>query len=660
MATELLPSELLQIVRLSLKATQFSTAEEETFNPRNPAFRKLVEAILFSRRFVVTYYGALAVILLSVGVIRWTRKTLRNHSSRSQAEIHTPQSFESTNTTLGGNDASLDAEDAERRPLINKTLRTEHGQGKPLPSLLRWLLAGLLYQPQPIPALTAPKNALPDNGTTLAILLLLGLNLFYLVFRIEISIPMLFAFADRAGLCFVMNLPVLYALAAKTNQPVQLLTGWTYEGLNIFHRRLGEWMTILATLHSVGMLGVWYTLLRPLHFTLLRFVSSKLGLLGVLAFVSYLVIYISSIGRVRRLVYERFLLLHITFQVLALVFLFFHHHNSRPYVLVSFGIWAVDRLVVRMGVSTRTFVATLEVASDQQTVLLFCDVPINRSFKIGTANITDGWQTSQHVFVTVPGMGYVKHRLQAHPFTIASPAPPKGHYGPWELQLTIRAQDGFSRELLEYAKFHQHTRVLIDGPYGSTDTIEAMRKADRVYLVAGGSGIAVTYPLAWELYVEPWADSAISRRTIYEAGQRRHASISHYETLSSNHTHVWIRQDVRSDQWLTSFPRYHAVKGQYRALPAHNSDSKPDGHTVADLVDKKFETGGVHALRPCMQTELEEWVASLKHGLSPARREKLVVIVSGPDGLVRDIRNSAASLVRRGWNIEVHVEKFGW
>jgi hypothetical protein len=44
-------------------------------------------------------------------------------------------------------------------------------------------------------------------------------------------------FADRCGLVFA-NLPLLYLLAAKT-QLHRLLTGYSYESLNIVHRRLG-------------------------------------------------------------------------------------------------------------------------------------------------------------------------------------------------------------------------------------------------------------------------------------------------------------------------------------------------------------------------------------------------------------------------------------
>lgn len=668
MDPELLPSELLEVVRFSLKATAsdfYTLDDDETFNPRNPALRKLVEAVLYSRKFVLTYYAVLAAVILSVAFLRRTRKLLLRHR-RPKTEVHTPASFESSNTTLRGDASPDEAGDAERRPLLDRIPSLQVKQHGSVPSLWRWLRSALIYQPRPIPALTTTKNMLPDNGTSAVVVLLIGLNLFYLLFHTELSVPMLFAFADRAGLCFAMNLPILYLLAAKTNQPVQLLTGWTYEGLNIFHRRLGEFMTALAAMHSVGMLGVWYTLLRPLHFSLLRFVSGRVGLLGIFTFVSYLAIYVSSTGWVRRMVYERFLVLHVVLQVSALVFLFFHHSNSRPYVLASFAIWALDRLVIRMGISSTTFIATLDVAADQQTVLLYCEIPITRRRTFGNASIANGWLPSQHVFVTVPGIGYAKHRLQAHPFTIASPAPPRAYCGSWELQLTIRAQDGFSRELLEYAKFHQHTKVIIDGPYGSTDTLEAMETASRVCLVAGGSGIAVTYPLAWELCVEPWADAVLSARTVYEAGQRRTPAISGHEPLGSNHMHMWVRQDARADQWLTSFPRYQAVKGQHQTPMASKPDAQQGGCIVGDIVSNRFETGGIHALRPDVQTELTEWVegelsTTLKHGPTPARgSEKLVVLVSGPDGLVRDIRNSAASLARKGWDIEVHVEKFGW
>jgi hypothetical protein len=36
------------------------------------------------------------------------------------------------------------------------------------------------------------------------------------------------------------------------------------------------------------------------------------------------------------------------------------------------------------------------------------------------------------------------------------------------------------------------------------------------------------------------------------------------------------------------------------------------------------------------------------------------VVVSGPDGLNRTMRNKCARTIRKGINLEVAVDKFGW
>jgi len=36
------------------------------------------------------------------------------------------------------------------------------------------------------------------------------------------------------------------------------------------------------------------------------------------------------------------------------------------------------------------------------------------------------------------------------------------------------------------------------------------------------------------------------------------------------------------------------------------------------------------------------------------------VVVSGPDGMNRAVRNTCASLAWQGWDVDVAVEKYGW
>ena len=241
-------------------------------------FRKLIEGIQFSRRFILSYQLVLLCLLLLFASIHWISRLsswLRVRGvgrARHDDEIKTGRS--SSSTTLHANGATIEsiAKLDESSPLLDadchkRTLCS---------SITSRTRAFLVYQPSPIPVI---HKTLPSNGCTLIILALLALQAFYTLYNVPLSVPMLFVFADRAGLVFVANLPLLYLFAAK-NQPIKLLTGYSYESLNIFHRRLGEIMCLLALLHSFGMLGVWYTILRPAGSALASFVLSKIILLG--------------------------------------------------------------------------------------------------------------------------------------------------------------------------------------------------------------------------------------------------------------------------------------------------------------------------------------------------------------------------------------------
>ena len=667
-----IPPELLsKVLRWSLRAHEegaINTAEDSFGDGKNPATRKLIEQIVFTRSFVPTYLAALGIVVLVFSAVHcWTKRTRRRtgrdySNEREVVKDHSPASSSSSSTLHGTPTRSKLSPTLEVIETTRLLSGPDHGvqQSQSIIERIRcYILSTLYYQPSPIRALTSPTNMLPVNGTSLLILAFLALNIFYLFYHTPISIPMLFVFADRAGLLFVVNLPVLYILAAKTNQPLKFLTGWSYEGLNIFHRRLGEWMIVLGVLHAGGMFGVWYTLLRPLNFGLLRFLSTKLVILGIVALTTYLAIWFTSTGYFRNLWYETFLGLHVFMQVAALMLLFFHHPGAKVYVLVSVGIWALDRIVGRMAVSTKKFVSTLQVTDDGETLLLFCDVKVHKAIFDASLNISHGWKAGQHVFVTVPGINW-KHRPQTHPFTIASPAPPSGHQGNWPLQLTIRAQDGFSRELLEYAKLHQHTEVLLDGPYGNLDALEGLQIADRTCLIAGGSGIAVTYPLAWYLLVDNESDALMSSRTVYRNGQRHSGCVMPSDHLphSDHFTHFWIRQLDNHANWITMFPQIETLHDKFLSIVPDRKDASEDKIDVASLVTKHFSTQEpVSNDRPDVALELRQWVEDIDEIRKDGR---ICVVVSGPDGLVRDVRNAGARLLLEGWDVEVFAEKFGW
>ncbi|KAF2436948.1 metalloreductase [Tothia fuscella] len=478
------------------------------------------------------------------------------------------------------------------------------------------LHAFLMYQPRPIPYL---NKALPSNAKSLVVLLFLGINIFYSLFGIAFERTSMFSFADRLGALFAVNLPLLCLLAAK-NQPIKKLTGYSYEALNIFHRRVGEMMCFLAVLHMLGMFFWWWDLLRPgFEFTLYDFIFNDLVLPGVGAFFSYELLYLTSLGSFRQRWYEIFLVSHVVLQLAAAIFLWFHYPTSRIWVGISLAIFCIDRLAYRLYLKSATMDATLEVMEDGQTAMLSANWAMPTTPR--TRSIAAGWKPTDHVFLTLSSSSWCE-RLQAHPFTIASAAPnmmgPKPHA--W-LSLIIRAQDGFSKRLLDLALHQSTIQVRLDGPYGSPRALATLNGSDTAIVIAGGSGIAVAFPLVYAL-LDPYQNGDPHGTITGEQLGRAKRSVCL----------VWIVHSRSHVSWLPQ-ERLDELKewGLELVIPYPTADGgRPN---VAEIVqDLVYQHDGTRS----------------------------AVVVSGPDGMNRDVRNACSRLVREGLDVEVEVEKFGW
>ncbi|MCJ1306092.1 hypothetical protein MMC08_008910 [Hypocenomyce scalaris] len=604
----------------------------------SPAFRKLIRGIEFSRRFILSYHVVILGVLLVFTAVHWGKKVSRWRKRRAAPKANravlglskndgdvprsgrSQGSSSSSSSTLEGTASpprilKVDPLQDERSPLIGRPNVTTCKA-----STSEVLRAWMVYQPGPIPIV---NKILPSNGTTLAVLALVGINIFYTFYQIPFTVPMLFVFADRAGVVFVANLPLLYLLAAK-NQPTKKLTGYSYEALNIFHRRLGEIMCLLALLHAVGMFGVWYTLLRPVGYSFGRFLLSKIILLGIGTFVAYEALYFTSLGSFRQRWYEMFLGLHIVLQVAALVLLWFHHHNSRVYVGVALSIFLIDRLVYRITLKTKTIKASVELKEDNSTVALHAVIPLvdsGSAVKVFKSDITSGWMATDHVFLTVPSLAR-KQIIQAHPFTIASRAPPAGT-AQASLDLIIRAQDGFSGDLVKYARGHNGISVRLDGPYGSQNAVDMLQERDFSIIIAGGSGIAVTWPLVW---------------SVLEMHQKEDLETSAGTSLPQRVCFIWIVHERSHISWINP--------EQMNELKANSVDI---------IIPEPTKEKG----RPDIGNIVESCVTK-RDGAHHQRRANFGVVCSGPDEMNRAVRNTCSSLLRRGHDVSVEIEKFGW
>ncbi|KAH7552749.1 hypothetical protein BM1_08700 [Bipolaris maydis] len=603
---------------------------------KDPRFRKLVVAILFSRRLLITYNLVLVAVLLVFSIWHWSEKLILHRRRReAAAQTHNNEAYSTEDTEAWSSSSSTI--EGSATPPGSTTVKTSNSADESSPLLPSrrpqpkrvgvWrpfyiLKAALQYQPPRIPII---NKTLPTNAVSLLVLAWVGLNIFYNLYRMPLTFVYLFVFGDRCGLIFVANLPLLYLLAAK-NQPIKFLTGYSYESLNIFHRRVGELMCLEAFLHFLGMVAVWYGSLRHLGFTLAKFLFNRVVLLGLAAFIAYELIYFTSLGSFRQRWYEIFLGLHIVLQVAGLAFLWFHHHTSRPYVGISLAIFLIDRLVYRLWLKSSTHPATLTVLEDDETFLVSANWEVaSRKSTLAPKNMRQGWKPNEHIFLTVPALSR-KHAIQSHPFTIFSAAPTtttttnddsQGKHAWFTLLIRAQAESGFTRTLLQYARTTTQTRIRLDGPYGSSHALDMLEASNTTILIAGGSGIAVAYPLLHSLL----CPSSIDPETASTRTKRKVKLL-------------WIMHAPDHRLWIP--------ESKLEELENWGLDV---------LIPPPTSTAG----RPNVGYILREWVEQ-----ETRKGGRTGVVVSGPDGLVRDVRNTCAKMIYNGRDVDVQVEKFGW
>ncbi|KAI5926528.1 hypothetical protein F4810DRAFT_699624 [Camillea tinctor] len=627
----------LEILRDSLRASRFTLSPEDVSTasgrqiPNDPDKLQYIRELIFyilEGRLIVSCYN---IVLLAVLVIftlshaygtfrekkKWRAIEEENTSVPpnlgNQPEIGGSDSGSSSSSTFEGsssisqNSLKTADSDVERQPLLGNQIRQRRTQAGPMAVLRSWLI----YQPRPIPLI---NRTLPSNGTSLFVCTFLGLNVFFHLYRLPLEARFFFAFADRAGFVFIVNLPILYLLAAK-NQPLKLLTGHSYEALNIYHRRVGELMCFEAFVHFAGML-VWRFCLSPdwlIAFDARHYFMEPVIYLGIGAYVAYELLYFTSLGSFRERFYEVFLASHVFLQIAALAFLWLHFFTSRPYICMALVIFLVDRIVWRLGVKSAYINADLTVLEDGMTLMLSADWDIPRSerkggcFNMARQNIMHGWHPADHVFISIPSLGR-GHGLQAHPFTISSAAPDMTSTGSpkhaW-LNLLIRVQSGFTYDLLQYACLNATVPVRLEGPYGSSDPLNMLRASENAVLIAGGSGIAVVFPMAWDL-----AHVHRGRRAVHL---------------------LWV---------IHSRPQRHWV-------PMERINELRDAGVHITIPEPTQEVG-----RPDISAYIDD--------LTATAQGEIGMVVSGPDGLNRSVRNACATMAKSGANINLRVEKFGW
>lgn len=305
----------------------------------------------------------------------------------------------------------------------------------------------------------------------------------------------------RTGVVAMSQVPLAIALGVRGNI-IGMLLGQSYENLRIFHKVVGRVMFTTSALHSIFYFVKWGK-----SGQLLKRTMSPVGLTGTIAFAATCLIVVTSLPRFRRSAYGVFKVSHYIGIVMLLAGMGAHVPSAVPWAIASGAIYMVSIAISML--KTRVTQAELIALSGNATTM------------VTLPNITTGWRAGQHVRLRVVGLDGFLHKMECHPFTIAS-APDSGG-----LVLMAKVAGDWTRELYDLATKGGHrvdaeanggvwsprrATVIVEGPYGGLgNTLPTSFSS--LLLVAGGSGITYSLALAQDLIARS-PSGVVAARTI--------------------------------------------------------------------------------------------------------------------------------------------------
>ncbi|KAK4142059.1 ferric reductase NAD binding domain-containing protein [Dichotomopilus funicola] len=505
----------------------------------------------------------------------------------------------------------------------------------------------------------------------------------------EVDTTSLGSVGHRFGWVTVGNLALVIFLALK-NTPLAFLTAYSYERLNCLHQIAGCTMFLAMLLHAAC-----YTAFFNAEGRMQDIYSEQSTIAAIVAGFGFLTVVFSALV-IRHIWYELFYVTHIAAWIMGIVAVGFHRPElaKKAFIIIvlAAAMWFTDR-VIRAGrvlYYSANNTATLHPLPDGSTKIVMKKVPTRA-------------EPGKHCFVWIPTI----RLFETHPFTIHGSSP---------MEFTVKARNGFTRDLHKYAVAHPGASVKasIDGPYG---TFPSPTDFDKIVLIAGGGGATFTFGLAVNV-LERMTDDA-PKNIVFIWSVKKHENLSWFKEqleLLRNHpqapnikvslyvTRDSVGIDSLSESESSSGGRFDSSEDSPPLSPISpigldlekNAISTPAPAALALSTEDKENgttttTDPTSPVTPVTPVTLKATAARPSHPTKRAistttyyehpikagrpdtatlirdavrttpRNQRVLVAACGPDGLMRTVRDTTARLiVGDGPAVELHCEEFGW
>ncbi|KAF5358979.1 hypothetical protein D9758_004892 [Tetrapyrgos nigripes] len=431
--------------------------------------------------------------------------------------------------------------------------------------------------------------------------------------------------ATRTGWISLGIMPFMFAFSTKVNW-VGLLTETSHEKLQVFHRWTALFMYITSLVHTFP-----FIVARIRDGTMeVNWRTGNFYWTGVAALVPQTWLIFMSWGIVRNRYYEFFKKMHMIAGVLFMMFLFVHVNGqlySWDYFLATFAIYFSAFFIRNLKTLYNGFAlpASLQTLPDG---MLKLNVTTPARVK---------WAPGQHFIIRFLHLGI--HAFSSHPFTVASIASRDGEQS--DLELVFAAQGGITKRLKDVVagKPSKAFKVWIDGPYGGPPV--SVSQYDRVYLMAGGSGVAFTLALL---------------RDLTQRARKGELKCTHVEfilAVKKSETLLWMEDEFAG-------ARAHGIAIQLHVTqPGHDIKREKSVDVEDDSIDDKSMEKPIAYGRPNLP--------AIVYQVCRTQQGTIAIAACGPASFLYDLRNAVADCqlaIADGYgrckDLYLHTETFSW
>lgn len=472
--------------------------------------------------------------------------------------------------------------------------------------------------------------------------------------------------SNRTGVLSFANIAIAILFSGRNNI-LLAITGWDQTTSIAIHRWAARVATVQAIIHSIiytlthfwsGGAADYYAEAAKAYYWW-----------GIIATLVLCLAIVLAALPLRSKSYEIFLVVHITFAILALVGCWYHidlrFHNRWGYkvwLYVAFAFWAFDRLArfVRLTVYNRSGSPIAVVKQIPDTNVLQMTIFPNRPWNV---------RPGQHSFFYIP---YLGKPCESHPFSIASWGVREQIRGSTTATLEskearshgtgIESPSSSSRTSLERLERNQVVwlvrvrkgmtaslqrrlmnsgapslpfTVMTEGLYGGERaTLSPLRTADTILCIAGGIGITSAMSFLQQ-YVDD-SQSTVSTSTSLTARASNFVlAWSAKEEPLLRHVHNSLLPDP-------SFQMASNRRVEYHLWCTGDSDGQKCGFEQTC----HFQIGRMN---------VEETIRSVAE-----KGKRLVVAVCAPGGMSDEVRAAVVGCLRDGMQVDLIEEAFAW